>query len=45
MEATMKKSTSEMMEILFSLLDEAIDDIENGRVKTLEEAWKEIEEG
>lgn len=45
MEATMKKTTSEMMEILFSLLDEAIDDIENGRVKTLEEAWKEIEEG
>lgn len=45
MEATMKKSTSEMMEILFSLLDEAIDDIENGRVMTLEEAWKEIEEG
>ena len=41
----MKKTTSEMMEILFSLLDEAIDDIENGRVKTLEEAWKEIEEG
>jgi len=45
MEATMKKSTSEMMEILFSLLDEGLDDIENGRVMTLEEAWKEIEEG
>lgn len=29
---------------LFSKLDEAIDDIENGRVLTAEEVWKEIDE-
>lgn len=32
------------MNILFSKLDEAIDDMENGRVLTVEEAWKEIDE-
>ncbi len=31
------------MEVLFKKLDEAIDDMENGRVQTLEEAWKEID--
>lgn len=29
--------------VLFSKLDEALDDFENGRVMTIEEAWKEID--
>lgn len=37
-------SVDSAMNHLFSLLDEAIDDIENGRVLTEEEAWKEIDE-
>ena len=31
------------MGVLFGKLDEAIDDMENGRVQTIEEAWKEID--
>lgn len=31
------------MEVLFEKLDEAIDDMENGRVQTIEDAWKEID--
>lgn len=31
------------MGVLFKKLDEAIDDMENGRVQTIEEAWKEID--
>lgn len=31
------------MKVLFSKLDEAIDDIENGRVLTEEELWAEID--
>ena len=31
------------MEVLFGKLDEAIEDMENGRVQTIEEAWKEID--
>ena len=31
------------MKALFSKLDEAIDDMEHGRVQTIEEAWKEID--
>lgn len=31
------------MNILFSKLDEAIDDMEQGRVQTLDEAWEEID--
>ena len=31
------------MEVLFGKLDEAIDDMENGRVQSIEEAWKEID--
>lgn len=31
------------MSVLFEKLDEAIDDMENGRVQTIEEAWKEID--
>ena len=32
------------MNILFGKLDEAIDDIENGRTLSSEEMWKEIDE-
>lgn len=35
-------SIDDAMEVLFGKLDEAIDDMENGRVQTIEEAWKEI---
>ena len=31
------------MEVLFGKLDEAIDDMENGRVQTIDEAWEEID--
>ena len=31
------------MDVLLGKLDEAIDDMENGRVQTLEDAWKEID--
>ena len=31
------------MDVLLSKLDEAIDDMENGRVQTVEEAWEEID--
>lgn len=31
------------MDVLLPKLDEAIADMENGRVQTIEEAWKEIE--
>ena len=45
--AALVKETSytinDAMNILFSKLDEAIDDMENGRVQTIEEAWKEID--
>lgn len=33
---------NDAMEVLFGKLNEAIDDMENGKVQTLEEAWKEI---
>ena len=33
----------EPMDVLLSKLDEAIDDMENGRVQTVEEAWAEID--
>lgn len=36
-------SIDEAMKVLFGKLDEAIDDMENGRVQTIEEAWKEID--
>ena len=35
-------SIDDAMEVLFGKLDEAIDDMENGRVQSIEEAWKEI---
>lgn len=31
------------MNVLFGKLDEAIDDMENGRVQTIDEAWEEID--
>ena len=31
------------MQILFSKLDEAIDDVENGRVISEEELWEELD--
>lgn len=34
---------NEAMKVLFSKLDEAIDDMENGRVLTEEELWAEID--
>ena len=33
----------EAMQVLFSKLDEAIDDVENGRVISEEELWKELD--
>ena len=36
-------SLDDAMEVLFGKLDEAIDDMENGRVQSIEEAWKEID--
>ena len=36
-------SVDSAMNLLFSKLDEAIDDMENGRVFTEEELWTEIE--
>lgn len=35
--------TKDAMDTLLSKLDEAIEDMENGRVQTLEEAWAEID--
>ncbi len=32
---------NDAMEVLFGKLDEAIDDMENGQVQSIEEAWKE----
>lgn len=34
---------NDAMDILFGMLDEAIDDMENGKVQTIEEAWGEID--
>ena len=36
-------SVDSAMNLLFSKLDEAIDDMENGRVLTEEELWAEID--
>lgn len=35
---------NDAMDELLSILDDAIDDMENGRVQPVEEAWKEIDE-
>lgn len=31
------------MDILLTKMDEAIDDMENGRVQTIDDAWEEID--
>lgn len=36
-------TVNDAMNVLLSKLDEAIDDMENGRVQTIEEAWEEID--
>lgn len=36
-------TVNDAMDILLSKLDEAIDDMENGRVQTIDEAWQEID--
>lgn len=38
-----KKEYNECPKRFFHILDEGIDDMENGRVETIEEAWKEID--
>ena len=46
-QATKSRETTytiiDAMVVLLSYLDEAIDDMENGRVQTVEEAWAEID--
>lgn len=34
---------NDAMDVLLSKLDEAIDDMENGRVQAIDEAWEEID--
>lgn len=34
---------NDAMDILLGKLDEAIDDMEQGRVQTIDEAWEEID--
>ena len=45
-QATKSRETTytinDAMDVLLSKLDEAIDDMENGRVQTVEEAWAEV---
>jgi soluble cytochrome b562 len=38
-----KYTLDDAMNILLSKLDDAIDDIEQGRVQSIDEAWKEID--
>ena len=38
-----KYNIDEAMSVLFSLLEEAIDDMENGRVYSVEEVFAELE--
>ena len=46
-QATKSRETTytinDAMDVLLSKLDEAIDDMENGRVQTVEEEWAEID--
>lgn len=41
---TASYDVKDAMNILFNKLDEAIDDMENGRTLSSEEMWKEIDE-
>ncbi len=34
---------NDSMNVLLGKVDEAIDDMENGRVQTIDEAWEEID--
>lgn len=34
---------NDTMDVLLGKLNEAIDDMENGRVQTIDEAWREID--
>ena len=38
-----RQTVDDAMNILFSKLDEAIDEMEQGRTQTIEEAWEEID--
>lgn len=38
-----QNTAKDAMAVLLTRLDEAIDDMENGRVQTVEDAWKEID--
>lgn len=38
-----KFENTDEMQVLFNMLDEAIDDLENGRVISEEEMWKELD--
>jgi soluble cytochrome b562 len=38
-----KYTLDDAMDILLGKLDDAIDDIEQGRVQSIDEAWKEID--
>ncbi|MDE6640145.1 MAG: hypothetical protein K2K63_06455 [Acetatifactor sp.] len=39
----MVNTLDDVMQVLFSKLDDAIDDVENGRVISEEELWKELD--
>lgn len=39
----MTNTLDDAMQVLFSKLDDAIDDVENGRVISEEELWKELD--
>jgi hypothetical protein len=40
---TITYTIDDAMDVMLSKLDEAIDDMENGRIQTLDEAWGEID--
>ncbi len=37
------QTVDDAMKVLFSKLDKAIDDMEQGRTQTIEKAWEEID--
>ena len=39
----MANTLDDAMQVLFSKLDDALDDVENGRVISEEELWKELD--
>lgn len=39
-----KMTINDAMDELLNMLDVAIDDMENGRVQSIDDAWKEIDE-